>query len=149
LITHRLEIDERRSRSSVKSLDRRELTEDRSVIDVYSTQGDAPWRIAVNDFDFSCLGERKSLTAFDNATVLIKILMAGGQAEMNNAYDRLKTVLAHVWPLQNTTSEGRSRRPRAGRNEISTVTASDNETQFNKYSRLVWRVKLSETQQPD
>jgi hypothetical protein len=149
LLTHRLEVDERRSRSSVKPLDRRELTEDRSAIDLYSTPGDAPWRIVVNDFDFSCLGERKSLTAFDNATVLIQILMDRGHAEMNNSYSRLKTVLAHVWPLQNTTSEGRSRRPRAGRNEISTVTASDNETQFNKYSRLVWRVKLLETQQAD
>jgi len=141
LFIHRLEIDERRSRNSVKPLDRRELTQDRPVIDVYSTSGDAPWRIAVNDFDFSCLGERKSLTAFDNARELIQLVMDRSPAEKNDAYARLKSLLANVWPLQNTTSESRSRRPRAGRNEVSTVTASDNETQFNRYSRLVWHVK--------
>jgi hypothetical protein len=149
LFTHRLEVDEKRSRSSVKSLDRRELTQDRSVIDVYSTSSDAPWRIAVNDFDFSCLGERKSLTAFDNARALVQLLMERSHAEQNDSYGRLKTVLANVWPLENTTSEGRSRRPRAGRNEVSTVTASDNEMQFNRYSRLVWRVKCLETRKSD
>ena len=109
---------------------------------MYSKAYDAPWRIAVNDFDFSCLAERKSLTAFENASALIELLTDRSHAEVNDAYGRLKAVLANVWPLDNTTSEGRSRRPRAGRNEISTVTASDNETQFSKYSRLVWRVKL-------
>ena len=145
LFTHRLEVDERRSRTSVKSLDRRELTQDRSVIDLYSLSCDAPWRIAVNDFDFSCLGERKSLTAFDNARALIELLLDRTHAEHNDAYGRVKAVLANLWPLQNTVSEGRSQRPRAGRNEISRVTASDNGAQFNKYSRLVWRVKVSET----
>lgn len=149
LFTHRLEVDEKRSRSSVKSLDRRELTQDRSVIDVYSTTAEAPWRIAVNDFDFSSLGERKSLTAFDNARALIQYLIDSSRAEQNDKYDRLKAVLANVWPLQNTTTEGRSRRPRAGRNEVSTVTASDNEMQFNKYSRLVWRVKRLEARKSD
>ena len=149
LFTHRVEVEEKRSRSSIKSVGRRELTEDRSVIDVYSTSADAPWRIAVNDFDFSSLGDLKSLTAFDNARALIKFLMDRSRAEQNDKYDRLKTVLANVWPLQNTTTEGRSRRPRAARNEVSTVTASDNETQFNKYSRLVWRVKRLAAGQSD
>ena len=147
LFTHRLEVEEKRSRSSIKSVDRRELTQDRSVIDVYSTSADAPWRIAVNDFDFSSLGERKSLTAFDNARALIDFLMDRSRAEQNDKYDRLKTVLARVWPMENTTTEGRSRRPRAGRNEVSMVTASDNEIQFNKYSRLVWRVKRLQARQ--
>ncbi len=138
LFTHRLEIDEKRSRSSVKPLDRRELTQDRSVIDLYSKADEAPWRIAVNEFDFSCLGERKALTAFDNANLLIQFLIEQSDAELNDSYGRVKAVLANVWPLQSATKEGRSQRPRAGRNEISTVTASDNETQFNNYSRMIW-----------
>jgi hypothetical protein len=138
LIAHRVEIDEKRSRASVKSLDRRELTQDRSVIDLYLTSSDVPWRIAVNEFDFSCLGERKSLTVFDNAKVLIDFLVNRSQAQVNDSYVRVKAVLANVWPLQSATKEGRSQRPRAGRKEISTVTASDNEEQFNNYSRMVW-----------
>src|SRR4051812_43958489 len=135
---HRLEVDEKRSRGSAKSLDRRELTQDRSVMDLYSTSSDAPWRIVVNEFDFSCLGERKLLTAFDNVRVLIDLLTSRSNVEINDSYARVKAILGNVWPLQSATKEGRSQRPRAGRNEISTITASDNESQFNNYSRMVW-----------
>jgi hypothetical protein len=141
LLVHRIEVDERRSRSAVKALDRRELSQDQTVIDLYTQSSDAPWRIIVNDFDFSCFGERKGLTAFDNAKALIALLKERSPAELNDAYARIRPVLAHVWPMQNTESQGRSRRPRAGRHEFSVVSASDNEEQFNNYSRLVWGLK--------
>jgi len=146
LLTHRVEVDERRSGSAIKPLDRREFTGDKSIIDLYSVSCEAPWRIVVSDFDFSCLAERKGLTAFDNAATLIRILMERSNAERNDSYVRAKAVLANVWPLENTTSESRSRRPRAGRKDIARVNASSNETQFNNYSRLVWYLKLRELQ---
>jgi len=148
LLTHRVEVDERRSGSAVKPLDRREFTDDKSIIDLYSVSCEAPWRIVVSDFDFSCLAERKGLTAFDNAATLIRTLMDRSNAEWNDSYGRVKAALAHVWPLQNTTRESRSRRPRAGRKDFATVNASSNETQFNNYSRLVWCLKLRELQSP-
>jgi len=141
LLMHRVEVDERRSRSAVKPLDRRELSQDQSVVDLHLNSSEAPWRVIVNDFDFSCLGERKGLTAFDNARALIELLKYRTPAEVNDSYARIKPVLTAIWPLQNTASQSRSRRPRASRNEFSTVTASDNETQFNNYSRLVWCLK--------
>jgi hypothetical protein len=147
LLVHRIEVDERRSRSSVKPLDRREFTQDQSVVDVYPESADAPWRIIVNDFDFSCLGERKGLTAYDNVKALIELLKESTPAEVNDSYARVRPLLNDLWPLQDTASQGRSRRPRAGRHEFSTVTASDNEAQFNNYSRLVWYVKRA-NQQP-
>jgi hypothetical protein len=146
LLVHRVEVDERRSRSAVKSLDRRELSEDQSVVDIYLRPVDAPWRIIVNDFDFSCLGERKSLTAFDNARALIELLRERTPTDVNESYARVRPVLNAVWPLENTASQSRSRRPRAGRHDFSTVTASDNESQFNNYSRLVWYVKRDHQQ---
>ena len=148
LLVHRVEVDERRSRSSVKALDRRELSQDQSVIDLYAQSSDAPWRITVNDFDFSCLGERKGLTTFDNVKALIELLKERTPAELNDAYARVKPVLAHVWPLQNTASQGRSRRPSAKRHDFSVVNCSDNEEQFNNYSRLVWCLKR-QGQTPD
>jgi hypothetical protein len=146
LLVHRVEVDERRSRSAVKSLDRRELSEDQSVLDIYRRGADAPWRIIVNDFDFSCLGERKSLTTFDNAKALIDLLKERTPTAVNDSYARVRPVLNAVWPLENTESQSRSRRPRAGRHDFSTVTASDNESQFNNYSRLVWYVKRDHQQ---
>jgi hypothetical protein len=138
LLMHRVEVDEKRSRSSAKPLDRRELSQDQSVIDLYLHLSAEPWRIIVNDFDFSCLGERKGLTAFDNAKALIEVLKETTPAVLDESYARVRPILANLWPLQNTASQSRSRRPRAGRNEFSLITASDNEMQFNNYSRLVW-----------
>jgi len=147
LLMHRIEVDERRSRSAVKPLDRRELSQDQSVVDLHLNSSAAPWRIIVNDFDFSCLGERKGLTAFDNVRTLIELLKDRTSAEVNDSYARIKPVLAAIWPLQNTASQSRSSRPRARRNEFSTVTASDNEMQFNNYSRLACCLK-SRSQKP-
>ena len=138
LLMHRVEVDERRARNSVKPLDRRELSEDQAVVDLYRQSSDSPWRIVVNDFDFSCLGAHKGLTAFDNVKALIESLKDQTRCEVNDSYGHLRPLLNNIWPLQNTASESRSRRPRASRHDFSTVTASDNETQFNNYSRLVW-----------
>lgn len=143
LQTSRVEVEERQARDSVKRLDRRELTQDESVIDLYVKSGEV-WRIGVNDFDFSCLGEQKHLTAFDNSRALLELLRHRSRADLNDAYTRIRPLLAGVWPLETTNSKSRSRRPRASRKDVATVTATDNTTQFNNYSRLVWRVKLLE-----
>ena len=145
LQTNRVEIDERQSGSSVKNLDRRELTDDESVLDLYMKSG-AAWRICANEFDFSCLGAQKTLTAFENLRALIQLLRGRSNAELNDAYARLRPLLGRVWPLETTSSKSRSRRPRASRKDVSTVTASDNTTQFNNYSHLAWSVQLSELQ---
>jgi len=149
LLVHRVEVDERRSRSAVKPLDRRELSQDQSIIDLYLQSSAEPWRIIVNDFDFSCLEERKALTAFDNASALIELLKERTPATVNGSYAQVRSVLANIWPLQSTASQSRSRRPRAGRNEFSTVTASDNEAQFNNYSRLVWNISRGDQQRDE
>ena len=143
LQTCRVEVDERQSRGAIKHLDRRELSHDESVVDLYAKSGTA-WRIGANDFDFSCLGEHKSLTAFDNLRALVELLTRRAGAELNDTYARIRPLLAVVWPLEMTSSKERSRRPRAGRKDVSVVTATDNVMQFNNYSRLAWNVKLRE-----
>ncbi|HYW74123.1 MAG TPA: hypothetical protein VE961_24075 [Pyrinomonadaceae bacterium] len=143
LQTNRVEVDERQSGASVKNLDRRELTDDESVLDLYMKSG-AAWRIGANEFDFSCLGAQKTLTAFENLRALIQLLLGRSDAELNDAYARLRPLLTRLWPPEMTSSKSRSRRPRASRKDVSIVTASDNTTQFNNYSHLLWSVKLSE-----
>lgn len=143
LQTNRVEVDERQSRSAIKHLDRRELSQDESVIDLYAKPGLA-WRLTAKEFDFSCLGEQKSLTAFDNLRALIDLFRRRSGAELNDAYTRLRPLLNVTWPLEMTSSKGRSQRPRASRKDVSVVTATDNTTQFNNYSRLAWSVRLYE-----
>src|SRR2546423_8454849 len=151
LQTHRSEIEERRRRGGPKPIDRREVADDESVLDLYVRSSEAGWRISASNFDFSCLGDRKSLTAFDNFKALINLLSERAALEIDQSYLRMRALLTDVWPLQKQTRKGAWRRSGAGKYDMSTVTTTDNETQFNNYSRLLWFVKIREMecQKPD
>jgi len=151
LQTHRSEIEERRRRGGLKPIDRREVTDDESVVDLYARSFEAGWRISASNFDFSCLGDRKTLTAFDNFRALINLLRERSALEIDESYLRMRPLLTDVWPLQKQTRQGAWRRSGAGKYDISTVTTTDNETQFNNYSRLLWFLKTRELecQKPD
>jgi hypothetical protein len=115
------------------------------VVDLYRNSEAVGWRIAANSFDFSCLGEAKAMTAFENLTTLINLLKARAPGiEFDSSYLSLRPVLNNVWPLDPQTKPGEWRRRGVGKVDISTVTIIDNENQFNAYSRLRQRISLSE-----
>ena len=141
LQTHRSEVEERRRRGGLKPIARREVADDESLLDLYVTSSAAGWRISASNFDFSCLGDRKTLTAFDNFRALINLLRERSAIEIDESYIRMRPLLADVWALQKQTRKGAWRRSGAGKYDMSTVTTTDNETQFNNYSRLLWFLK--------
>ena len=141
LQTHRSEVEERRRRGGLKPIDRREVADDESVLDLYVKSSDAGWRISANNFDFSCLGDRKTLTTFDNFRALVNLLSERVGLAVDDSYLRMRPLLADVWPLRKQTRKGAWRRSGAGKYDMSTVTTTDNEMQFNNYSRLLWFLK--------
>jgi hypothetical protein len=141
LQTHRSEVEERRRRGGLKPIDRREVMDDESVLDLYVRSSAAGWRISASNFDFSGLGDRKTLTAFDNFKALINLLRERSAMEIDESYIRMRPMLADIWALQKQTRKGGWRRKGAGKYDMSTVTTTDNETQFNNYSRLLWFLK--------
>src|SRR5215471_14595175 len=107
LLINQLEIEERRKRGRMQPLDRRELFSDEAVFDLYSRTTNAGWRISAGSFDFSCLGERKGMTAFENFAGLISLLCeSGSKISLNNSYLELRSILANVWPLVQQTRKG-------------------------------------------
>jgi hypothetical protein len=101
------------------------------------------WRIFVNSFNFSCLGSRKSLTAFANAKALLESFRERApNMQLNQSYVRLRPVLANVWPLETQTRNSQLRHTGIGKRQLTTVTATDNQTQFNSYSRLLHSLRL-------
>ena len=141
LQTHRSDVEERRRRGGLKPIARREVADDESVLDLYVASSAAGWRISASNFDFSCLGDRKTLTAFDNFRALINLLRERSAIEIDESYLRMRPLLADVWALRKQTRKGAWRRSGAGKYDMSTVTTTDNETQFNNYSRLLWFLK--------
>jgi hypothetical protein len=132
-------------RRGQKPLDHREVSHDEAMLDLYSRSSDRASRILATSFDFSCLGERKGMTTFENFTTLIGILRERARnLVVDDSYVTARAVLAHVWPLATNTRSGGWRRAGAGKVETSTVTTIDNEAQFNNYSRLLRVLRMRE-----
>jgi hypothetical protein len=150
LVTGRLQMNNvenvvRRKRGGQKPVDRRELTNDEAIFDLYSRSAGDGWRVMADNFDFSCLGERKSITAFENFRALINFFREQAEnLEVNESYVAVRSVLAKVWPLEANRVTGGWRRSGAGKFEISTVTSTGNENQFTNYSRLLHCLKMRE-----
>jgi hypothetical protein len=138
IIVREIEIEERKGRSTEKEiLDARELSADEAVLDVYAQPGGSRWRIAAGNFDFSCLGSRKSLLAAQNYLTLVETLRVRAvRAAFDDSYNRVRHALAVVWPLGQQTESRGWHRKRPGQVSTEAVTRIDNEAQFNRYSLL-------------
>jgi len=152
LQTNNVEDVTQRKHGEQKPLDRRELIDDESLVDVYSRSNQEGWRILAGGFDFSCLGERKGITAFENFHALIELFRERAEdMEVENSYLKVRSLLTQVWPLRVETRTGGWRRSGGGKYELSTLTTTDNEAQFTSYSRLMQFLKTREfqNQKPD
>ena len=138
----RVELEERRG--VVKGKDRvvnaREVVaSDDSVLDIYTrveAEG-AGWRVAANNFDYSCLSARKGLLARDNFRTLLGALRdAAPSAAFDDAYGRVRHLLSAVWPLAERTESAGLKRQGLGRFNTEAATVVSNEEQFTRYSRL-------------
>jgi hypothetical protein len=138
-VVRRIEVEQRSGgRKEEKDIaDARELSSDEALLDIYTVEATGGWRIASGQFDFSCLGERKGLLASQNFSTLIEMLRERTpQALYDDSYHRVRRALAFAWPLDQHTASHGLRRERPGKYNVESVTTSDNEAQFTRYSRL-------------
>lgn len=145
LLSNRVEVEERKRRGRKQTVDSRQLSADESVLDIYSKTDVVNWRIVAGAFDFSCLGTTKAVTTFQNFAALIDFLrQRAAGAQLDDSYARARPVLEAVWPLEQQIRRGGSRRIGTGKFDTATVTTTDNEGQFTRYSRLLYCLKLRE-----
>lgn len=143
IVTGRLQMNNvedvvRRKRGGHKPLDHRELTNDESICDLHGRSTPVGWRIQAGSFDFSCLGAEKGMTTFENFRGLMNLLRArSSNVVVDDSYVGARALLTSLWPLETNTRTGGWRRSGAGKVDLSTVTSTDNETQFNNYSSLL------------
>ena len=141
---NRQETAERKRRGRKQTVDSRQLSSDESVLDLYVKSDEGGWRISSNNFDFSCLGSAKSFTTFENFAALIRLLCERTKAQFDDSYTQARPALATVWPVEQQTRKGEWRRSGAGKFDVATVTTTDNEAQFTRYSRLRYCLRLRE-----
>ena len=145
LIEKRVEVKEVKSRRAENELlDASEFFSDETVIDIYLSTSSETWRVSASGFDFSCLGSEKALVANENLTRLQRRLVSQAtNARCDDSYNRLRPLLDLVWgPEQETKSSG-WRRERPGKLSLGMATINSNESQFTRYSRLLYYVRTS------
>jgi hypothetical protein len=140
LITTRIEVDEKRRRRDSTPIDSRQFSTHEAVADIYLGP-EAAWRISADNFDYSCLGDRKAATGFENFRRLLELIRERApHVEINDSYLRKRILLANVWPLEeesrNDVLFGTRRR---NRQSVKT----SNESQFSRYSRVAWLLKIN------
>jgi hypothetical protein len=145
LFAKQVETKERKRRGSEKQIiDARETSSDEAIVDLYTQKQDGGWRIMANNFDFSCLGDRKTLLAGENFTTLINLFRdyASG-AEHDDSYNILRRSLELVWPSEQQTSSLGWRRDQSGKYSTAEIAITSNESQFTRYSRLCHFLKTT------
>jgi hypothetical protein len=147
LIEKRVEVKETKSRGAENEIvDTSEFFSDEPVIDLYLSTHPETWRISASGFDFSCLEPEKGLITNENIARLQRRLVAmATSARFDDTYNRLRSLLDLVWCAEQETKSSGWRRERPGKLSFGTATINSNERQFTRYSRLLYYVTLSET----
>ncbi len=138
LLVKQVEIRERKGgRADSQILDTSEFFTDESVLDIYAHSSEGNCRVLANNFDFSCLGERKSLLATENFRILLELIREyAPHAEYDNTYTSLRQALEPIWPAEQQTQSRGWRRELPGKYSVASLIETSNESQFLLYSRL-------------
>lgn len=130
-------IESIRRKEKGKVLNSNEIGSDQFVIDIYAQNDNIGYRIEQHGFDFSCLGNRKSLLAGENMKRLAEKLRAVlPQAEFDDDYLKNRAELGKIWEVQETISAGGVNRQSFGGFKRANTIIISNLTQFTRYSRL-------------
>ncbi len=137
IVETRSEIQLKKKKGKYLGIDDSIVTADTGVADIYFDGDLRGFRILTSGFDFSVLGEDKSLLAADNLRTLVEKLCAVNEdAVLIGDYQRKRTVLDHVWPCTIRSESKGVQRSGFGLS-VSKGAASSNEDQFTRYSRLL------------
>ncbi len=130
-------VEKRQIRGESKLLDQSMIAADDPILDIYPANADVGFRVFPMGFDFSCLGDQKSLLARENWGRLIDMLKASlPNARFDDSFLRIRDSLAIVWPIEVRNETKGMIQTGFGKREFGSVSTTSNLEQFNRYSRL-------------
>lgn len=140
IVQNRAETVEKRKRRENKTVFESMSATEELVIDLYAKDDPGGWR-AQFGFDFSCIGDQRTMFARENFRRLTGRLaeMALG-AKVIDDYDLCRPLLDEIWEQQRRNESHGLQRSGFGRKELKSVAVKDNLEQFTKFSRLQWHL---------
>ncbi len=141
LLESRTEAFEKRKRGSSETINETQTSSDVPIIDIYSKNDPRGWRITAHGFDFSCLGEEKSLLVAENMQRLTgRLTKFTPAAKLVDDYTRHCALLEHCWPVESRKEAHGFQHSGFAQRGLSSVSTTNNAIQLMKYSRLQWHL---------
>lgn len=135
-------VEKRKGKDEKKLLDATETASDEIVIDIYGNDDQIGFRIEQKGFDFSCLGDDKTMLASQNIKLLIeKLNRFATNAKISDDYLKVREFLGEIWEVEHRKDSLGLKRHGFGKFDFSNLATSNNLGQFTKYSRLNQRMK--------
>ena len=136
IVETKTETSEKRKRGKSEVLDQAELSSDETVIDIYLRDEAIGFRVVAAGFDFSGLGERKTLLAVNNMKLLAEELFRVAPEAKRANYFECDAVLNKVWEIDERTATEGLQRVGLGKTAIKRTGRTSNLRQFTKFSRM-------------
>ncbi len=137
IVESKAESVERGKKERRKVLVESETSTDDVLVDIYSADSEQGWRITTKGFDFSTLGNEKSLLAAENVRMLLDRLVGiAAEPTVVDEYPDMIGLLDEVWEIERRTDFGGLKRTGVWRAGFAKVARTSNLEQFGRYSRL-------------
>lgn len=136
------ELVEQKKRKEMKTVSETNLSSDDPVLDIYTDADPIGYRVPPTGFDFSCLGQEKSLLVGENMLSLVsKLEMFAPAARVVRDYAAVRSMLEYCWPNESRKDRLETRTSALRPNNTSTIFTTNNSLQLLKYSRLQSRLR--------
>lgn len=132
------EVFEQRKKGEAKEIgEASEFSADERVLDFYDSKNLFGYRVSAKSFDFSCLGAKKSLLANENFEILVdEFKQRAPNASFDGNYKIIRALLTQVWEMDERRDSTGLQHAGVGRVNLGSTLTINNQSQFNRYSRL-------------
>lgn len=114
-----------------------ETGRDEKIIDLYTKQETIGYRILMNGFDFSGLGNEMSILASENIMKMFeKLKKTASRAKVSETYDIKRALIGKVWQIEEINDSQGMDKKGIGNFNLKKTVKNSNLSQFTKYSRL-------------
>jgi hypothetical protein len=130
---------EQRKKGEAKEIgEASEFSDDERVLDFYDLKNLLGYRISSKSFDFSCLRAKKSLLANENFEILVdEFKHRAPNAFFDGNYKMVRPLLTRVWEMDERRDSTGLQRGGVGKINLGSTLTINNQSQFNRYSRLL------------
>lgn len=136
--TRREALEQRKKGEATEIGEASQFSADNRVLDFYGAKNLSGYRVSAKSFDFSCLGAKKSLLVNENfESLLQEFKLRTPDAIFDENYKKVRPFLTQIWEMDERRDLTGLHRAGVGKLNLGSTMTINNQSQFNRYSRLL------------